>query len=332
MPLPAQNAEMSTKARLGDQALRLLLAQPRGFCAGVEMAIRALDRAIELFGEPIYAFHQIVHNTFVVNSFEQRGVRFVDDLDSVPPGSTIVFSAHGVSPSIRSQAAQLDLRVVDATCPLVTKVHTEARRFASRGYTVVFIGHATHDETIGVLGEAPGQIQVIESVDDVRSISIPDPLRVAYLTQTTLGVDDAARIIAALRERFPRIEGPATEDICYATQNRQAAIRRVAVAADVIVVVGSINSSNSQRLVEVVASLGAKAYLVDSPKDVRPDWFEGASTIALTSGASVPEPLFAAVVASIGREGQVQVEKHGHPEEVTTFALPASVRARRSGQ
>ena len=317
---------MLAKPHADPATRRLFLIQPRGFCAGVEMAIAALDRAIALFGEPIYAFHQIVHNTFVVNSFEQRGVRFVDDLGSVPRGSTIVFSAHGVSPAIRARAAQLDLRVVDATCPLVNKVHAEAGRFASRGYTIVFIGHAAHDEAIGVLGEAPGRIQLIESVDDVDSLSILDSSRVAYLTQTTLSVEDAARIVAALQERFPHIEGPAKEDICYATQNRQTAIRSVAEDADVVVVVGSVNSSNSRRLLEVAASRGVKAHLVDGPRDLRPDWFDGASTIALTSGASVPEPLFAAVVASIVRDCHAQIEERGRREEVTSFRLPIPVR------
>jgi 4-hydroxy-3-methylbut-2-enyl diphosphate reductase len=290
------------------------------------MAIAALDRAIALFGEPIYAFHQIVHNTFVVHGFEQRGVRFVDDLGSVPRGSTIVFSAHGVSPAIRARAAQLDLRVVDATCPLVNKVHAEAGRFASRGYMIVFIGHAAHDEAIGVLGEAPDRITLIESVDDVESLSILDSSRVAYLTQTTLSVEDAAQIVAALHERFPHIEGPAREDICYATQNRQTAIRSVAEDADLVVVVGSVNSSNSRRLMEVAARRGVKAHLVDGPRDLRPDWFEGASRIALTSGASVPEPLFAAVVASIVRDYHAQIEERGRAEEVMSFRLPISVR------
>jgi 4-hydroxy-3-methylbut-2-enyl diphosphate reductase len=290
------------------------------------MAVAALDRAITLFGEPVYAFHEIVHNTFIVEGFTRRGVRFVDDLASVPRGATIVFSAHGVSPAIRTEAKRLDLRVVDATCPLVNKVHAEATRFASRGYTIVFIGHAAHDETIGVLGEAPGQITLIESVDDVAWLSIPNPSRVAYLTQTTLGVEDAARIIAALRERFPQIEGPASEDICYATQNRQTAARAIAGDADVVVVVGSASSSNSRRLVEVAANRGAQAHLVDGPRDLRPEWFEGAGTIGLTSGASVPESLFAAVVASITHGGHARVEERGLPEETTTFRLPIPVR------
>jgi 4-hydroxy-3-methylbut-2-enyl diphosphate reductase len=290
------------------------------------MAIAALDRALALFGAPIYAFHQIVHNTFVVDRFEQRGVRFVDDLALVPRHATIVFSAHGVSPAIRAQAARLDLRVVDATCPLVHKVHAEARRFASQGYTIVFIGHAAHDETIGVLGEAPGQITVIESVADVASLSVRDPSRVAYLTQTTLSVEDVARMVAALEARFPRIEGPAREDVCYATQNRQAAVRSVAEGADVVIVVGSANSSNSRRLVEVAAGRGVPAHLVDGPQDVRREQFEGASTIALTSGASVPEPLFAAVVASLEQRCDVHIEQRRIAEETTTFRLPIPVR------
>lgn len=290
------------------------------------MAIAALDRAIALFGEPIYAFHQIVHNTHVVNSFEQRGVRFVDDLASVPRGSTIVFSAHGVSPAIRERAAQMALRVIDATCPLVNKVHAEAQRFATRGYTILFVGHKDHDETIGVLGEAPGRMKLIESVEDAASVEVPDPSRVAYITQTTLSVEDTARIVAVLYKRFPNIEGPAKEDICYATQNRQTAIRSVAEEVDVVIVVGSRNSSNSRRLLEVAASRGATAHLVDSPRDLRPDWFEGASTIAMTSGASVPEPLFATVVASIQQDQHAQVEDRGRAEETTTFRLPIVVR------
>lgn len=310
--------------------MRILLAQPRGFCAGVQMAITALNRAIDLFGEPIYAFHQIVHNTSVVRGFEQRGVRFVDDLALVPRGATIVFSAHGVSPAVRAQAAQLSLRVVDATCPLVDKVHAEARRFAIQGYTVVFVGHPAHDETVGVLGEAPDQIVVVESEDDVMALSIPDPSRVAYLTQTTLGVEDAARIVAALQDRFPHIQGPASEDICYATQNRQTAVRSVARDADVVVVVGSANSSNSQRLVDLAASRGVPAHLVDGPLDLRPEWFEGASTVAFTSGASVPEPVFAAVVASLGQDDDTRVEQRGLAEPATTFRLPLLVRMPRN--
>jgi 4-hydroxy-3-methylbut-2-en-1-yl diphosphate reductase len=306
--------------------IRVLVAKPRGFCAGVDMAVTALDRALTLFGAPIYAFHKIVHNTSVVDDFERRGVHFVDDLASVPPGSAIVLSAHGVSPGIRAHAAELGLRVVDATCPLVNKVHAEARRFVSSGYTIVFIGHANHDETIGILGEAPGRITLIESVDDVDSLSIPDPSRVAYLTQTTLSVDDVALIIAALEKRFPHIEGPPSDDICYATQNRQTAVRSVAEDADVVVVVGSASSANSGRLVDVAAKRGAQAYLVDGPQDLRPEWFEGASTIALTSGASVPESLFTAVVASIKQDFDARIEEHGLAEEAITFRLPTAVR------
>ncbi len=290
------------------------------------MAIAALDRAVTLFGAPIYAFHEIVHNTSVVAGFEQRGVRFVDDVALVPRGCTIVFSAHGVSPAVRAQADQLDLQVVDATCPLVNKVHAEAQRFARRDRAIVFIGHPDHDETIGVLGEAPGRITVIERVDDVESLSIPDPSRVAYLTQTTLGVEDAARIVAALKERFPDIEGPASEDICYATQNRQTAVLTVAEDADVVVVVGSVNSSNSKRLVEVAASRGVRAHLVDGPGDLRPEWFDGASTIALTSGASVPESVFATVVAAIEQVYHAHIEQRGLAEEAISFRLPIPVR------
>jgi 4-hydroxy-3-methylbut-2-en-1-yl diphosphate reductase len=263
--------------------IRVLLANPRGFCAGVEMAIECLDRALELFGPPVFVYHYIVHNKFVVEGFERRGVVFVNSLDDVPAGSTLVYSAHGVSPEIERQSKGKKYRVLDATCPLVTKVHREARDFALRGFTILLIGHKGHDEVAGVLDEAEN-ILVIETVEDAESIEVRDPQRVAYLTQTTLSLDDAAQIIATLRRRFPGIAGPATDDICYATQNRQHAVGMLARRADLAIVIGSQNSSNSQRLAEVARGAGIPAYLVDGPEQIERDWLQGVTNILLTSG------------------------------------------------
>lgn len=306
--------------------MRIIAVQPRGFCAGVDMAVRALDRALSLYAPPIYAFHHIVHNTHVVQEFEGRGVCFVDDLEAIPRGANVVFSAHGVSPQVRAAATARDLHIVDATCPLVQKVHVEASRFAREGYTIIFIGHAAHDETRGVLGEAPERIVVVESESEALTIEVEDPQRVAYLTQTTLGVEDVARIVAALKFRFPSIEGPASDDICYATHNRQAAVRDVAGEADLIIVVGSVTSSNSTRLVEVASSRGVPARLIDGPDDLRMGWFDNVRTVAVTSGASVPEKLFNAVITTLASSFGVGIEKHGNSEEPLTFRLPAAVR------
>ena len=306
--------------------MRILLAQPRGFCAGVAMAVDALSRALEVFGSPLYAFHQIVHNRDVVADFTGRGVRFVDRLEEVPRGAAVVFSAHGVSPGVRAQAARLGLRVIDATCPLVMKVHEEARRFARKGYTIIFIGHPGHDETIGVVGEAPDRIRVVETLDDVNALTFDASSRLAYLTQTTLSVDDTRRLIEALEHRFPGIVGPAREDICYATQNRQAAIGALAAQADVAIVVGSRNSSNSQRLVEIASSRGARAHLVDGPEDLRAEWFTGAATVVVSAGASAPESVTRATVNVLAGRASAEVHEQRFAEETMIFQAPASVR------
>jgi 4-hydroxy-3-methylbut-2-enyl diphosphate reductase len=306
--------------------MRIVLAQPRGFCAGVEMAVTAVERALHLYGTPLYAFHEVVHNVTIVADFKRRGVRFVDDLDEVPHGAVVVFSAHGVSPAVRATAAQRNLVVVDATCPLVSKVHAEARRFARDGFTVVFIGHPGHDEAVGLIGEAPDHIVLVETLADVETVAVRDPRRVAYLTQTTLGVDDTRRIVAALERRFPGIVGPAHDDICYATQNRQTAIRALARESPVTVILGSRHSSNSQRLREVAADAGASAHLVDGPDDLRDQWFAGISTVAVTAGASVPESLVQATVAAIAHRYDAHVDEHGAVEETMHFSLPLPVR------
>ena len=306
--------------------MRILLAQPRGFCAGVAMAVDALDRALDAFGHPLYAFHQIVHNREVVANFAERGVRFVDRLEEVPRGATVVFSAHGVSPCVRAQAARLGLRVVDATCPLVMKVHEEARRFARKGYTIVFIGHPGHDETVGLVGEAAGRIRVVETMDDVDALTLEPSTKLAYLTQTTLSVDDTRRMIEALGHRFPGIVGPAREDICYATQNRQAAIGALAAQADVAIVVGSRNSSNSQRLVEIASSRGARAHLVDGPEDLRTEWFTGAATVVVSAGASAPESVTRATVNVLAGRASAEVHERRFAEETMIFQAPAPLR------
>jgi 4-hydroxy-3-methylbut-2-enyl diphosphate reductase len=291
------------------------------------MAILAVERALDLYGAPLYAFHQIVHNRSVITDFERRGVRFVADIADVPEAANVVFSAHGVSPEVRSKAAERHLHVVDATCPLVNKVHVEARRFARQGFTIVLIGHAGHDETVGLLGEAPDNIRLVETPADVHALSVPNPLRVAYVTQTTLSIDDAQLIIDALKRRFPTIVGPPREDICYATQNRQRAFRVLTGEAEVAMVIGSCNSSNSQRLAEVANGRGVPAHLVDGPEDLRPEWFEGISTVALTAGASVPEMLVQATVAALAEKYQARMEEHRTTEESMHFSVPILVRA-----
>jgi 4-hydroxy-3-methylbut-2-enyl diphosphate reductase len=267
-----------------------------------------------------------VHNTTIVADFKRRGVRFVDDLTDVPIGAVVVFSAHGVSPDVRARAAERNLIVVDATCPLVSKVHAEARRFVKDGFSVVFIGHAGHDEAVGLMGEAPEAIILVETLEDAERITVPNPEKVAYLTQTTLGVDDTRRIVAALDRRFPGIVGPAHHDICYATQNRQTAIRSIACESRLALVLGSRHSSNSQRLKEVAADAGASAHLIDGPQDLRQEWFEGVSSVAVTAGASVPESLVNATVAALVDRYRAQVDEHRTAEETMHFSLPMPVR------
>ncbi len=307
--------------------MKVLLANPHGFCAGVVMVVRSLERALDLLGAPLYVFHEIVHNKHVVDDFQRRGVIFVNSIDEAPIGANLLYSAHGVSPAVREQARQRKLHTIDATCPLVTKVHLEAVRFARDGYTIVLIGHEGHDEVIGTMGEAPGQIVLVETPEDVASLDLPDADRVAYLTQTTLSVDDANRVIAALRARYPNIASPPKEDICYATQNRQEAVRELAREVEVVLVVGSDNSSNSIRLAEVARQHGARAYLIDDVEDIDPAWLEGVERIALTAGASAPEKLVVECLDWLQSCYGAEVENRVVREEDVVFPLPRALRA-----
>ena len=303
----------------------LLLLKPRGFCAGVVRAIDIVRIALEAFGPPIYVRKEIVHNRFVVEELQQKGAIFVDSVDEVPEGERVIYSAHGVSPEVRLASKARKLRVIDATCPLVTKVHVEAVKFARDGYSLILIGHRDHDEVIGTLGEAPAVTQVVGSPNEVESLSVPDPDRVAYLTQTTLSLDETKDIIAALKERFPNIKGPAAQDICYATENRQVAVKQVASEADLLLVVGSENSSNSNRLVEVARNLRTNAHLIDSCKNIKPEWLEGVRTIALTAGASAPECLVEEVVEFLKRTGYSNLQELEVMPENVRFGLPPEI-------
>ncbi len=307
--------------------MRVLLAGPRGFCAGVNMAIESLELALERFGTPLYVYHEIVHNQHVVRRFRDSGVVFVNHLSEVPEGSRLLYSAHGVSPEIRRIAAQRQLKTIDATCPLVTKVHKEAIRFARDGYTIVLIGHEGHDEVIGTMGEAPQAMVLVETPEDVDRLEIADPTRIAYLTQTTLSVDDANRIIRRLRKRFPQIANPPKEDICYATQNRQEAVRELAAEADVVLVVGSQNSSNSQRLAELARESNIGAYLIDSAKEIDPAWLADTETVVVTAGASAPEIIVEDVLAFLQSRFDATVESRIVREEHVSFPLPRELRA-----
>jgi 4-hydroxy-3-methylbut-2-enyl diphosphate reductase len=306
--------------------MRILLANPRGFCAGVVMAINSLESALELLGPPVYVYHEVVHNRHIVAGFRRKGVVFVEDLEDVPEGSALLYSAHGVSPAVRRQARQRRLRTSDATCPLVAKVHTEAVHFARNGYTIVLIGHAGHQEVIGTLGEAPDQIRLVQSVADVDRLHVNDDGRVAYLTQTTLCLDDAERIVAALKRRFPAIVGPARDDICYATQNRQEAVKELVGEADVVLVLGSQNSSNSQRLREIAAAAGKPAHLVDGADELCADWFHGDDVVLVTAGASAPEHVVGECVAFLCEHFAAVVEQRLIREEHVRFSLPRQLR------
>jgi 4-hydroxy-3-methylbut-2-enyl diphosphate reductase len=301
----------------------ILLANPRGFCAGVERAIDTVDELLERFGAPIYVRKEIVHNREVVEDFRARGVIFVDELAEVPAGGLAVFSAHGVAPSVWREAEERGLRVVDATCPLVSKVHVEALRFAKEGYFLLLVGHAHHDEVVGTLGHVPGGIALVEDAEQARTVTVPDPARVALITQTTLSIDDTKEIVEVLRNRFPQLREPARSDICYATTNRQAAVKDLARKASVVVVVGSENSSNSQRLKDCAEQAGARAYLVDHPELVRAEWFTGATTIGVTAGASSSEGLVGRIVERIEALcGSTQRVESGEPEPEIVFAPP----------
>ena len=303
----------------------LLLLKPRGFCAGVVRAIDIVRIALEAFGPPIYVRKEIVHNRFVVEELQGKGAIFVDSVDEVPNGERVIYSAHGVSPEVREASQARNLRVIDATCPLVTKVHVEAVKFAKEGYSLILIGHHDHDEVIGTLGEAPVVTQVVGSPEQVASLTVPNPDRVAYLTQTTLSLDETRDIIAALRQRFPKIKGPAAQDICYATENRQVAVKHVASDADLLLVVGSDNSSYSYRLVEVARNLGTGSHLIDSFQNIRPEWLEGVKTIALTAGASAPECLVEEVVKFLGTKGFGNVQEVEVMPENVRFGLPPEI-------
>ena len=306
--------------------MKIILASPRGFCAGVNMAIESLDLAIEAFGTPVYVYHEIVHNKYVVESFCEKGAIFVDELTEVPPNSNLLFSAHGVSPEIRALARERNLFAIDATCPLVTKVHLEAIRFAKEGYTIVLIGHDGHDEVVGTMGEAPEAIVLVEDEHDVDKLQVADESKIAYLTQTTLSVDDATRIIDRLKARFPRIKGPPKADICYATQNRQEAVKILSETADVVLVVGSQNSSNSQRLKELAEEQSVRGYLIDGPDDIAENWFDGSETIVLTAGASAPETLVESCVEFLVRRFDATVEVKVIRKEEVHFQLPIELR------
>ena len=305
---------------------RVVLAAPRGFCAGVVRAIEIVNTVLQLLPPPIYVRKEIVHNRFVVEHFKQRGVIFVNELDEVPDGATVIFSAHGVSPAVREMARKKNLRVIDATCPLVTKVHLEAIRFAQEGYSIILIGHEEHEEVEGTMGEAPHCTYLVQSVEDVERLQVPDPEKVAYLTQTTLSVDDTAEIVAALKRKFPKIVGPRTDDICYATQNRQNAVKALAKQVDVILVIGSQNSSNSQRLKEVAISNGCPAYLIDGAEHIRTEWLIDAESVGVTSGASAPEILVKQVIQRLQELGATEVVELRLTEERVQFAPPPELK------
>lgn len=302
--------------------MQIMLANPRGFCAGVERAIAIVERAIELHGAPIYVRHEVVHNKFVVDDLRAKGAVFVENLDDVPANATVIFSAHGVPKSVRVEAEQRGLKVFDATCPLVTKVHLEVGRMREQGREVVMIGHKGHPEVEGTMGQSGGGMYLVENVADVADLHVGDPAKLAYVTQTTLSVDDAEAIVSALRQRFPEIVGPKKDDICYATQNRQDAVKQLADVCEVVIVVGSPNSSNSNRLREVARLRGVDAYMVDRAVEVRAEWFAGKGKIGVTAGASAPEVLVKEVIDAIRAAGATEVEEWRGIEENVTFALP----------
>jgi 4-hydroxy-3-methylbut-2-en-1-yl diphosphate reductase len=303
----------------------LLLLKPRGFCAGVVRAIDIVRIALDAFGPPIYVRKEIVHNRYVVEELKAKGAIFVDEVYEVPDGQRLIYSAHGVSPSVREASKLRNLRVIDATCPLVTKVHVEAVKYAKGGYSIILIGHRDHDEVIGTLGEAPDVTQVVGSADEVESLNVADPTRVAYITQTTLSLDETRDVIDALRRRFPLIEGPHAQDICYATQNRQTAVKDVAHQADLLLVVGSENSSNSNRLVEVSTNLGTPSYLIDTADDIKPEWLNGKKNVALTAGASAPEILVEQVVEFLKHKGFNSIREVEVMPENVRFGLPPEI-------
>jgi 4-hydroxy-3-methylbut-2-enyl diphosphate reductase len=306
---------------------RVLLAKPRGYCAGVDRAVEVVERALDLYGAPVYVRKQIVHNRHVVETLEQRGAIFVEENDEVPEGATVVFSAHGVAPEVYEQARQRNLKAIDATCPLVTKVHQEARRFANEGYDIVLIGHEGHEEVVGTMGEAPASIQLVDGPDEVDKVQVKDPSKVVWLSQTTLSVDETMQTVDRLKQKLPLLQAPPSDDICYATQNRQQVVKEIAPQCDVVIVVGSVNSSNSQRLREVAVDAGARAgYLVDFAHEISEDWLDGATTVGLTSGASVPDELVQQVLGWLAERGFATVEEVEAARETLIFALPPELR------
>jgi 4-hydroxy-3-methylbut-2-enyl diphosphate reductase len=311
---------------VSDAPEKLLLAAPRGYCAGVDRAVQTVERALELYGPPVYVRKEIVHNKHVVEELRQRGAIFVEEETEVPQGETVVFSAHGVAPSVHANSATRGLRTIDATCPLVTKVHVEAKKFAAEGYTIVLIGHEGHEEVEGTMGEAPANMVLIETEEDVDELEVDDPARIAYLTQTTLSVDETDRIIRRLRERFPSITGPKSDDICYATTNRQMAVRQMARQCDLVLVIGSKNSSNSNRLVEVARDHGAESHLIDNESQVRDEWLEGTHVVGISSGASAPEELVQRLVEFFRSRGTRDVSEFEVVQEDVRFMLPKEIR------
>jgi 4-hydroxy-3-methylbut-2-en-1-yl diphosphate reductase len=323
-------AQSDARSDAGSTGKRVLLARPRGYCAGVDRAVEAVEQALEQQGAPVYVRKQIVHNRHVVETLEARGAIFVDRTEEVPEGALLVFSAHGVSPAVRAEARDRALRTIDATCPLVTKVHQEAKRFAREDFDILLVGHQGHEEVEGTAGEAPSHIQVVESAADVDTVAVRDPERVVWLSQTTLSVDETMDTVRALRERFPTLQNPPSDDICYATQNRQIAVKAMAPRCDLVIVVGSRNSSNSVRLVEVALSAGAgAAYLVDYAREIDDDWLDGVGTVGVTSGASVPEVLVRGVLEHLAERGWGTVEEITTAEESLVFSLPRELRPRR---
>ncbi len=316
---------MTTPARTAGK--RVLLAKPRGYCAGVDRAVITVEKALQVYGAPVYVRKQIVHNAHVVRTLEGQGAIFVEETDEVPEGATVVFSAHGVAPTVHAEAAQRQLKTIDATCPLVTKVHMEAKRFAADDLDIILIGHEGHEEVVGTTGQAPEHMHLVDGVEEAAAVQVRDPARVAYLSQTTLSVDETNTTVDALRDRFPMLQGPPSADICYATQNRQVAVKQIAHDADLVLVVGSRNSSNSVRLVEVALDAGARAaHLVDDASEIDEAWMAGVSTVGVTSGASVPELLVAGVLAWLAERGYVDVVEVNAAEEHLLFALPPELR------
>jgi 4-hydroxy-3-methylbut-2-en-1-yl diphosphate reductase len=306
---------------------KIVLASPRGFCAGVVRAIDIVNLALEVYGKPIYVLNEIVHNRYVVDELRSKGVQFVKTLDDVPSGCRVIFSAHGISPAVRQRAKARELKAIDATCPLVTKVHLEAVRYRKEGYTIILIGHRDHEEVTGTIGEAPDHIRLVSTAEEVDALNVSNPDKMAYLTQTTLSLDDTRSVIQRLRQRFPKIEGPAVDDICYATQNRQMAVQQMAKQVDVVLVLGSTNSSNSNRLVEVAEKSGGRAYLIDDSKSINPDWLKDTTRVGITAGASSPELLIEKVVEYLENLGFLEIEELYTVAENVHFALPPELAA-----